>query len=184
LGTPNIVEGISDWTNADLVAKARDGDGEAFADLVEPHLARALTGARLIVGDTCDPADVVQEALLSAWRGLGGLRDAAALGSWFRQHVVRTAWRVAKRSRHTVALDDTWVDPVDQVERGIAQRDMRRALSRLDPDDRVLLTLRFHLDLPHEETARLLHVPVGTVKSRVHYALERLRAAYDAEERK
>jgi RNA polymerase sigma-70 factor, ECF subfamily len=172
------VERIADWGDADLVAQARAGDGEAFARLVEPHLARALSGARLIVGESADAADVVQEALLSAWRGLGGLRDPAAFGAWFRQHVVRTAWRAAKRARRTAALDDAWVDQTEH-----AQRDIQRALARLDPDDRVLLTLRYHLDLPHEETARLLRVPVGTVKSRLHYALEWLRAAYDAEER-
>ncbi len=174
---------MADWGNADLVAQARAGDGEAFARLVEPHLARALTGARLIVGDSTDAADVVQDALLSAWRGLGGLREPAAFGAWFRQHVVRTAWRATKRSRRTASLDDAWVDPVDHLEIGLGRRDIRRALSTLEPDDRVLLTLRYHLDLPHEETARLLRVPVGTVKSRLHYALERLRAAYDAEER-
>ena len=177
------MERIADWGSAGLVEQARSGDGEAFAQLVEPHLGRALSGARLIVGDSVDAADVVQDALLSAWRGLGGLREPSAFGSWFRQHVVRTAWRAAKRSRRTTALDETWVDPVDHVELGLAERDIRRALSRLDPDERVVLTLRYHLALPHEETARLLRVPVGTVKSRLHYALERLRAAYDAEER-
>jgi RNA polymerase sigma-70 factor (ECF subfamily) len=173
------VEEVIGLPEADLVGLANAGDAEAFARLVEPHLARALSSARLIAGRSTDGTDVVQEALLSAWRGLGGLRDAASFGAWFRRHVVRAALRAAKHAQSI----DRWVDAVDPLDHDVELRQLQRAFARLDPDDRAVLTLQFHLGLAQQETARLLNVPVGTVKSRVHYALSRLRAAFDAEER-
>jgi RNA polymerase sigma factor (sigma-70 family) len=176
------VEGIIAAGDTDLVAQALAGDPLAFAQLVQPHLASALSGARLIIGDSGDAADAVQE-LLSAWRGLPSLRDRSAFGPWFRQHVIRSARRTAKRVRRSVRFGEGWLDPVDHLERDLAARHLKRTFARLDADDRVLLTLRYHYGLANEETAQLLKVPTGTVKSRVHYALRRLRAADDAEER-
>lgn len=169
----------------DLVVEARAGSAAAFSQLVEPYLARALSTARLILAGTpADPEDVVQEALVSAWRGLQGLKDEAAFGAWFRQHVVRTAWKRARRERRNVRLDDRWVDPVDHIEHDLAEHQLGDAFQRLEADDRTVLALRFHLGLSIGETARLLSIPEGTVKSRLHYAVRRLRAAYDAEERR
>jgi RNA polymerase sigma-70 factor, ECF subfamily len=58
-----------------------------------------------------------------------------------------------------------------------------RAFQRIDVADRLLLTLHYHLGLADREIAELMHVPTGTVKSRLHHGLRRLRAAFDAEDR-
>ena len=166
-----------------LVAQAKTGDSEAFARLVEPYLPAALSSARLILGGSGDASDVVQDALVNAWRDLAHLREPSAFAAWFRQHVVRRALRSARRRRSPVSLHDGWIDPIDHLERSLANRQLQRAFDNLEPDDRVVLTLHYHLGLTNRETSRLLSVPVGTVKSRLHYALRRLRAAYDAEER-
>jgi len=75
-------------------------------------------------------------------------------------------------------------DVPDAIERAVERRTLGRAFDRLDPDDRLILTLHHFLGLPGAETATHLAIPIGTVKSRVHAAMERLRAAYDAEERR
>ena len=72
-----------------LVEAARAGDREAFRTLVEPYVGRALGAATIITRSPADAADAVQDALLSAWRGLPQLRDPEAFPAWFRQHVVR-----------------------------------------------------------------------------------------------
>lgn len=169
---------------ADLVTRSVAGDAEAFAQLVAPHLARALSTAMLIVGGSGDASDAVQDALMSAWRGLGGLRDPSAFGAWFARHVVRASSRVARRTRRTTRLDESWVDPVDHLDTGLRERQLHRAMRTLSADDRVLLTLRYHHGLAESEVAAVLRVPGGTVKSRLHRSLERLRAAYEAEERR
>ncbi|HEX7497672.1 MAG TPA: sigma-70 family RNA polymerase sigma factor, partial [Candidatus Limnocylindrales bacterium] len=64
------------------------------------------------------------------------------------------------------------------------RRQLTRAFAHLDPKDRVLLTLHHYLQMPVAESAQLLGLPEGTVRSRVHHALKRLRACYDAEVRR
>ena len=167
-----------------LVDAAVAGDREAFRSLVEPSLPRALGLAAILTRSESDAADAVQDALLSAWLGLRGLRDADAFPAWFRRHVVRAAMRTAERRGRVVELDVELPDDPGALDRAVAERTLGRAFDRLRRDDRLLLTLHHYLGLPVAETASVLGIPTGTVKSRVHAAMDRLRAAYDAEERR
>jgi RNA polymerase sigma-70 factor (ECF subfamily) len=166
-----------------LVGLSRDGDRDAFALLVRPHLVPALGAARIITGSESDGADAVQDALLLAWQRLPQLREPALFPAWFRQIVVRAATKVARRRRPIAELDLTESGSVDELDQALDLRTLRRAIARLEVDDRVLLTLREFWDLSVAETARMLAIPEGTVKSKLHHAIRRLRAAYDAEER-
>jgi RNA polymerase sigma factor (sigma-70 family) len=183
LETPASLPDIRSTGRAELVAAARGGDRDAFARLVEPELAMALGAARILSRSSSDAADALQDALLSAWRGLGGLRDPDAFPAWFRRHVVRAAIRIGKRP-HSAELDDSIGFEPDDLHRTIERRQLGRAFDRLDHKDRLLLTLHHFWGLPIAETAGHLGIPTGTVKSRVHHAMARLRAAYDAEERR
>lgn len=168
---------------AELVAAARRGDRDAFGALVEPELAKAVGAARILSRSSQDAADAVQDALLSAWRGLDGLRDPDAFPAWFRRHVVRAAIRIGRR-RQVVELDLGGASGSDDLERSVQHRQLGRAFARLDERDRLLLTLHHFWGLPIAETAGHLGIPEGTVKSRIHHAMARLRAAYDAEDRR
>jgi len=169
-----------------LVAAARRGDRDAFADLVSPHLETALRVARVVAGSPDDGTDAVQDALLSAWQGIGSLREPAAFPAWFRRHVTRAAMRQAKRRGRgrVVELDIELAGAADTLDRAVAVRSLDRAFDRLGADDRLILTLRHLWDLPGAEIAEHLGIPEGTVKSRIHAAMSRLRAAYEAEERR
>ena len=175
-----VVSGAS----AQLVGAACAGDRDAFGRLVRPYLAPAVGAATLITGNDLDGADAVQDALLVAWQRLPQLRNPGLFQAWFRSIVLRAALRTARRTRRIVELDLEVAAPIDQLDRALDLRTLGRALARLDSKDRVLLTLHHYWELPVAETARLLGVPEGTVKSRVHHALHRLRAAYEAEERR
>jgi RNA polymerase sigma factor (sigma-70 family) len=172
---PQVTEG--------LVALACGGDREAFGRLVRPHLAQALGAATIITGSEADGADAVQDALLVAWQRLPQLREGAMFPAWFRRIVVRASTHVSRRRGRVAELDLTASEPADQLDRALDLRTLRRAVARLDENDRLILTLREFWDLPIAETAVLLAIPKGTVKSRLHHALRRLRAAYEAEER-
>ncbi len=172
-----------------LIDAAVHGDGDAFALLVRPSLPAALASATLIAGSRCDGADAVQDALVAAWRGLASLRDPQAFPSWFRKLAVRSAMRTARRRRRIrVAELGLDVEVTDagyvSMDRLLEIRNLDRAFDRLDPKDRLVLALRHACDLSTEEIATTLSVPAGTVKSRVHSAMQRLRAAYEAEERR
>ena len=131
-----------------------------------------------------DASDAVQEALLSAWRGLDALRNPEAFRAWFRRQVVRAALRAAGRRGRVVELDLAAAAPEGELDRALERRTLGRAFARLDAPDRLLLTLHHFWGLPIAETAGHLGIPEGTVKSRVHYAMDRLRAAFAAEERR
>lgn len=171
-------------TLAALVSAARRGDRDAFAALVGPDLPAAFGTARIVTGSAADASDAVQEALLSAWRGLESLRDPQRFRPWFRQHVVRAALKAAKRRGRVVELDLSAAAPEGELDRAIDRRTLARAFDQLDAADRLLLTLHHFWELPIAETAAHLGIPEGTVKSRVHYAMDRLRAAFAAEERR
>ena len=100
--------------------------------------------------------------------------------------MIRSATRFVRRRGHLVQLDLDLAEPgpTDTLEREFDRRQLARAFARLDPKDRVLLTLHHYWRLPVAESAQLLGLPEGTVRSRVHHALRRLRAGYDAEVRR
>lgn len=174
-----------DQNQAGLVEAARAGDRAAFGRLVEPVLAHALGGAIVITRSQADGADAVQDALLAAWQRLETLRDPAAFPAWFRTIVVRSAQRIARRRGTLMPLEV--VDAVgltdSDLDASLDRRLLGRAFDRLNADDRALLTLRYLWDLPVEDTAAALDIPPGTVKSRTHATIGRLRAAFDAEAR-
>lgn len=167
-----------------LVAAAVAGDREAFGRLVEPELAAALGACIALTRSHADASDAVQDALLAAWQGLDRLRDPVAFPAWFRTHVARSAMRVMRRRGRVAELDPEAPGEAGELDATLHRRQLGRALDRLAADDRLLLTLRHLWDTPVGETAALLGIPEGTVKSRTHAALERLRAAYDAEDRR
>jgi RNA polymerase sigma factor (sigma-70 family) len=187
-----FMEGILRLMNGDeqtpvgLVEAARAGSRVAFGRLVEPWLAHALGVAILVTGSHSDGADAVQDALLAAWQRIDTLRDPAAFPAWFRTLVVRSALRIARRPRTMVTLEvaDAQVLTDNGLDHSLNRRLLGLAFDRLDADDRTLLTLRYLWDMPVADTAAALGTPTGTVKSRTHAAIGRLRAAFEAEERR
>ncbi|MBA2253689.1 MAG: hypothetical protein H0W07_01065 [Chloroflexi bacterium] len=138
----------SRMTLAPLVTRAASGDREAFRVLVEPHLARALGAAAIVVRSHAEAEDAVQDALVSAWRGLGSLRDPDAFPAWFRRHVVRAALRAAEHRGHVAELDLQTPAEQGELERALQHRSLARAFATLEVRDRVLLTLHHYWDLP------------------------------------
>lgn len=185
------IDPVEAQTPSALVTASLAGDRAAFARLVEPSLAPALGTSIVITRSHADAADAVQDALLAAWQGLDGLRDPVAFPAWFRTLVVRSAIRVARRRGSLVALEvvpdelESGDDqPGEALERLLAHRQLGRAFDRLSADDRALLTLRYLWDRPVGDVAAELGIVPGTVKSRTHAAMRRLRAAFDAEARR
>jgi RNA polymerase sigma-70 factor (ECF subfamily) len=169
---------------ARLVDAAVGGDPEAFGRLVEPYLATALRATTVLIGSEADAADAIQDALMATWRTLHQLRDRDAFAPWFRQIVVRTAMRQAKARRTVVELDLSQPSVGGLLDRSVERADLIRGFASLSPQDRLVLTLRYMWDVPTAEAAAILEIPEGTVKSRTHTAIQRLRAAFEAEERR
>src|SRR5688572_20047325 len=172
---------------SDLVERARRGDHDAFAVLAGAAIVRLDAAARLILRDPDQAKDAVQETLVRAWRDLPTLRSADRFDAWLHRLLVRACIDEARRlRRHRVDVELTPID-APAVDDGMSvtnDRDqLERGFSRLEPEARALIVLHHYLDLPLPEVAIALGIPLGTAKSRLHRALQAMRAALDADAR-
>ena len=162
--------------------RAVQGDPESFARLLEPLLDPAYRLAAVMLGDRSSAEDAVQEASLKAWRKLRQLRgDAGSLRSWFLS-IVANECRMSRRRRWWSVIKQAEVADPGPAPAPETHEDLRAAIRRLSPDDRLPLVLHFYLDLPLDEVARTLGVSVSAAKSRIYRAARRLRADLTMEE--
>jgi len=171
----------------DLVIRAMGGDHDAFSQLAAASIGRLYAVARLILREPELAEDAVQEALVAAWRDLPALRDPDRFEAWLHRLLVRSCYREARRSRR-IGRIEVQVTPLDlgrpDESRLIADRDqLERGFRRLDPEQRSILVLHFFSGNTLVEIAETLQIPTGTVKSRLHRAIQSMRADLDAEAR-
>jgi RNA polymerase sigma-70 factor, ECF subfamily len=170
----------------ELVVRAIEGDKDAFSELVNASLSRQYAVATLILRDGDRAQDAVQEALVSAWRGLSALRDPDAWEAWLHRLTVRACLQQVRRDkrRRLVELQgkpSQEATRADDASRALAERDrIERELGRLPIDQRAVIVLHYHLGLPLAEVAPILDIPVGTASSRLHRGLAALRSSMSA----
>jgi RNA polymerase sigma-70 factor (ECF subfamily) len=167
-----------------IMALAAQGDAQAFATLIEPLLDPAYRLAAVMLADRSTAEDAVQEASIKAWRKLSQLRgDAGSLRSWFLS-IVANECRMVRRQRWWSVTKVAEVSPQQVVDErfGAASTDLKAALLRLSPDERLPLVLHFYLDLPLEEVARTLGLSPSAAKSRIYRAARKLRMDLTLEE--
>ena len=170
----------------ELVDRARRGDREAFGVLAGGAVDRLYGIARMILRDTELAEDATQEALVRAWRDLPSLRDVERFDAWLYRLIVRACADVGRhRRRWRAEVRVVGIEPAEPDRASeLADRDqLERGLRRLSDVHRTILTLHFYLGLSPAEVADALEIPVGTAKSRLHYAIDALRAALAADER-
>lgn len=136
------------------------------AGAMERRLYRVC--ATLLKSDA-DCADAVQEALLKAWRGRGSLRHEEFFETWLTRIAINECKRMLRARRPTAELDARMPAPP------APDGELREALMELDERLRIAFVLHYVNGFDVNETARILHVAPGTVKSRLHRARKRLR---------
>ncbi|KPK65647.1 MAG: hypothetical protein AMK73_02330 [Planctomycetes bacterium SM23_32] len=174
--------------DAGLVARARDGDVEAFGRLVERHQDHIYNAVYHLVGSEQDAEDIAQDVFMRAYSHLNGFQGRARFSTWLygiMLNAVRSHWRRAG-PRRTVSLegagDETRADPPatgDGPVRRAVRREhvdaVRGAIAELEEEWREIIVLRDIRGLSYEELAETLDLPAGTVKSRLHRARAALR---------
>ena len=169
----------------DLVERARKGDVAAFESLVRAHQEVAVRTAWFISGGADDAEDAAQEGFVKAFGALSRFKHGAPFRPWLLTIVANEA-RNRRRSagrREALALrlsedrrpDGAAPSPESAVLAEERRRTLLAALDRLEEADRQVIGLRYLLELSEAETAAVLEVPKGTVKSRLSRSLDRLR---------
>jgi RNA polymerase sigma factor (sigma-70 family) len=175
---------------ADLVEHAKEGDAEAYAEIVRRYQQLAFRTAYVVTGHAEDAEDAAQEAFVKAYRALPQFTSGLPLRPWLLRIVANEA-RNRRRSAGRasglvvrVSQDRPSVDAAPSAEAALLASETRmsllEAIGRLRDDDRRVIACRYFLDLSEAETAEVLDLPRGTVKSRLSRALARLRLALAA----
>ena len=178
-----LIEGIGD---AECVKRVQRGDVDSFEVLVRRHQKATFNLVYRLLGDYDEAAEVAQEVFLSAYKSIHQFRGDANFSTW----LYRIAFNHASTRRKslqiaqqrlvpldgTEIISDGEVDPAKNAERREVQERIQQALSSLHKDDAVIIFLRDLQDVPYEQVAQMLDIPVGTVKSRLHRARRALKA--------
>ena len=170
----------------ELVRRAARGDAEAFDALARDRIDRLYAIAHRILRDHHDAEDAVQQALWTAWTDLPGLRDPSRLDAWLYRLLVRCCYRSARGRRRRAGVipltPDHDVAGPRSATSGLETREtLERAFASLGTEHRAVVVLHHYVGLPGDEVAEVLGIPHGTVRSRLHYAMQRLRAAIETE---
>src|SRR6266568_7392477 len=187
---------IVEISENELIKRAACKDQEAFRILWEAHHAVAMAAALRLCHQPSLAEDITQGAFLLAWRGLPRFQVGSPFRPWLMRILYRHALDVMERQRtylrpvsidevielerHVVPGSGTFVSG-DMQEQVAEREELRQALAQLNADQRRVIALRYGADLTEADIAQVLGWPVGTVKSRLNRARERLRVLLTSE---
>lgn len=157
-------------------------EGAAFMDAIDPLLPMAYRLAYALVHSRDEVDDILQEAVLNAWRHRGSLRSPSQVRPWFlaivanqcRQAVRTRWWSVIRRPDMNSIVGQENDQTIDDVE------GLRQGLLRLGDRDRIVLVLRYYLDMSFDDVAATLRISAQAARVRTHRALARLRPIVDS----
>ena len=173
--------------NTDLIDRAKRGDKEAFTTLVLELGDRLFSVAYRILRDTSRAEDAVQQTFLTAWRELPSLRDDGRLEAWLYRLLVNACYaemRHTRRWQPGLRVVPIRVPSVDDAQLRVARDDeLDRAFRQLSGEQRAVLVMHYYVGLSGAEIGEELGLSPGTVRSRLHYARQLMRAAIEADAR-
>jgi RNA polymerase sigma factor (sigma-70 family) len=171
---------------SELVKRAKRGDVSAYEQLVGMHQEVAFRTAWLIAGSTGDAEDAAQDAFVKAYKAIGRFRAEAPFRPWLLSIVANEARNRLRSAARRQALSLRLVEgrseggaapsPEGAALSAFDREAVLRALEKLSPEDRLVISYRYFFELGEAEMAQAMSCPRGTVKSRLSRALQRLRS--------
>lgn len=165
----------------ELVVSAQAGDRQAFDALATAMYDRLYSVARRILRDGYAAEEAVQECLIRGWRELRSLREPSRFEAWMHRLLVNSCHDQGRRARR-FAVEVTEIsfersDPADDFATVVNVDELERGFLQLPIGHRAVLVLTHYLGMSAPEVSEVLGIPVGTVHSRLHYAVRAMRAA-------
>ncbi len=174
----------SEFSDAYLIERIRDNDLDALGTLFDRYYAQVYRSAIVITQDNAAAEDIAQECFLKIHRYANRIDTNLPLIPWLYRVTVNLSYTwVTRQKRRTISLEGmvdrlispNWLSPDHLAEHSETQRQVREAIGELNLNQRVVVALHYLSGLSLEEIAEILDCPLGTVKSRLHYARENLR---------
>ena len=172
-----------------LIQRAQKGDPEAFATLVDEHQRYVYNLALRVVRDENEALDLTQETFVRAWTALPNFRGQSQFRTWLYRITTNLCYNRLpglRRSLNDLGDDvlpdvpeseDTASNPLRVLESNEIRIQLHQAIDQLDANYKILIVMRYHDELSYEEIASLLNLPLGTVKTGLFRAREKLRFA-------
>jgi len=177
-----------------LIERAQKGDHDAFATLVNDHQRYVYNLALRVLKDENEALDLAQETFIRAWTALPNFKGQSRFRTWLYRIATNLCYNrlpYLRRSLNDLGdemveeipnLNSNSVNPAYKLEKQELREYLRKAVDNLDEKYRLLITLRYQDELSYDEIASTLNLPLGTVKTGLFRAKERLRKAYEAYE--
>ena len=181
-----MVKPSSGFAENDLIARVLlNDDRNAFGELVRRHQSQLRASLRRMTGGNLELSDdVAQETFILAWKNIKSFRYEAKFSTWLYR-IAFNAWQSEVRKKHELLMDDGLMpEPVavECIAASGVRRDLARAMEGLTVAEHNAITQCYYNDLSHEEAASVLGIPLGTVKTNILKAKEKMRAKLAAYE--
>lgn len=181
-----MVEPSPRFADNDLIARVLlNDDRNAFSELVRCHQSQLRASLRRMTGGNAELSDdVAQETFILAWKNIKSFRHEAKFSTWLYR-IAFNAWQSEVRKKHEVPMEDGLMPEPEAVECVVAngvRRDLQRAMEGLTAGEYNAITQCYYNDLSHEEAAYVLGIPLGSVKTNILKAKEKMRAKLAAYE--
>ncbi len=174
-----------------LIARSQRGDAQAYESLVREHEQAAFRAAYLITRDPHEAAEVAQDAFLRAFRALHTFKLGLPFRPWLLRIVTNLALNKVQAAQRRAKMTERYAQqviagqndpaPDNLLEEREQNERLLDAVGRLSRDERSLISLRYFMGLPEAEVAEALSIPLGTVKSRLHRTLAKLKGIIQRE---
>jgi RNA polymerase sigma-70 factor (ECF subfamily) len=172
-------------TETTLIQRAQKGDHDAFAALVDEHQRYVYNLALRVVKDENEALDLTQETFVRAWMALPNFKGQSQFRTWLYRIVTNLCYNRLPNLRRSLndLGDDVMEDipetnfdnPAREFESNETRQHLQEAISSLDSNYQLLITLRYQNELSYDEIASTLNLPLGTVKTGIFRAKEQLR---------
>lgn len=176
-----------------LIVKSKQGDAEAFSELIYEYEKNILNFTYRMLGSHADAEDVTQEVFLKAYRGIKGFDERASFKTWLYKIAANTAYDALRKKKsrkadmhislyaegddgeYELAIEGDGDSPYESLQKKEMQKALNEAVLKLSHEHRAVILLRDMQNLSYEEIASITNQSVGTVKSRISRARHILR---------
>ena len=167
----------------ELVEKAKNGDAEAFNELIENNKIKMYKTAKSILNNEDDICDAIQETLISAYKNINKLKENKFFSTWIIRILINKCYDIiSQKTKLGTVIDISEVQDVKTFDKYDSDSIVSKVLNQIDEDLKVVTVLFYYDGFSVKEISKIVNIPEGTVKSRLSRAREKLYILLKKEE--